>query len=221
MLLLGTIFLKQSQQPEILLSRIVDYHFVKIDKMSAYFSELATNHVGIFNLLAWAGISGASEEQLYESGKHNLYQIHEITAQINGIAQALTLNEQEAQLQQQLTEEVARYREVAISAIETATVNLTLAATQQMIKANNSYNEVNKIFLSLLNQVHQNSTASIETMRHEANIRATYFGFIVLLGIIFIALITIWLATSLSGEIKSITAVMAKLAEGDVNDDPL
>jgi hypothetical protein len=135
--------------------------------------ELATDHVGIFNLLASAD-SGASEEQLSESGKHNLYQIHEITAQINGIAQALTLNEQEAQLQQQLTEEVARYREVAISAIETATVNLALA-TQQMIKANNSYNEVNKIFLSLLNQYIKNSTASIGYAA-EANIRATYFG---------------------------------------------
>jgi signal transduction histidine kinase/DNA-binding response OmpR family regulator/HAMP domain-containing protein len=215
MLLLGAIFSNSLNDQKILLSRIADYHLVKIDKMSRLFSKLAANHVGIFNLLASAD-SGASEEQLYESGKHNLYQIHEITAQINGIAQDLTLNEQEAQLQQQLTEEMARYREVAISAIETATVNLALA-TQQMIKANKSYNEVNEIFLSLLNQVHQKSTTSIETMRHEANIRATHFGFIVLLGVIFIALITIWLAASLSGEIKSIAAVMAKLAEGDTS----
>ena len=51
MLLLGAIFSNSLNDQKILLSRIVDYHFVKIDKMSRLFSELAANHVGIFNLL--------------------------------------------------------------------------------------------------------------------------------------------------------------------------
>ena len=213
MLLLGALFFNVLNTQQALLSRITNQELVKIDDLSRLLSELTTNHVQIFDLLASAG-SRLDEERLYEKGRQNLYRIHDLTAQINRFSQDVMLTERERELHRALAEEVARYREVAISAIEMTTVNLALA-TQQMTKANKSYAEVNRIFLSLLNEARRESNASIATLLKEAQRRAAQFGALLLLAIVSMVVITVTFATALSGEIKSMAAVMTRLAAGD------
>src|SRR3989441_2790299 len=213
MLLLGVLFFNVLNTQQALLSRITNQELVKIDDLSRLLSELTTNHVQIFDLLASAG-SRLDEERLYEKGRQNLYRIHDLTAQINRFSQDVMLTERERELHRALAEEVARYREVAISAIEMTTVNLALA-TQQMTKANKSYAEVNRIFLSLLNEARRESNASIATLLKEAQRRAAQFGALLLIAIVSMVVITVTFATALSGEIKSMAAVMTRLAAGD------
>jgi signal transduction histidine kinase len=214
-LILGIAFFHDLENQRALLTRVSDYHLAKIEKLSNIASELATNHVQIFDLLASAG-STLGEEQVYDQGRQHLYRIHNIVSEIGDIAEDAALTQAERDLHPKLAEGVNRYRDVAISAIEMASVNVRLAS-QRMIEANKSYNEVNAVFTDLLSQARHESNATIAGLINDAESRAVQFALLLVLAIIVMVLITVSLATVLSREIKTMAGVMAKLAGGNTS----
>ena len=136
MILLGGLSLKVLEIQKTLLVQVVNQDLAKIDTLSLLFSQLSTTHVQIFDLLASAG-AGVDEEKLYESGKRNLDILHNIILQINGITKVINITEENKKIYSNLTEELSRYHDTTITAIEMASVDLKLA-TQYMVVANQS-----------------------------------------------------------------------------------
>jgi hypothetical protein len=153
-----------------LLTRVTNYQLAKIEKLSTIASGLATNHVQIFDLLASAG-SVLREEEVYEQGKRHLYRIHDLISEIGGIAEDIALTQTERDLHRKLAEHVNRYRDVAIVAVEMASVNVRLAG-QRMIEANKSYNDANAVFTDLLNEARRESNTAIAGVISDAGSRA-------------------------------------------------
>lgn len=216
-LLLGVVFLDNLHTQRVLLSRIADEELVQIDRLSKAFADLSSNHVTIFDLLASAG-TGSNEEQIYERGRRNLYRIHELVQRVNQIGADGRLSDRERALHGSLVEVLEQYRGVAVGAIEMAQVNIALA-TRQMIKANRSFNDVNRNFLSLLDEARNESNTLISTLKGDSQKKATQFAFLLVAGIIIMTILTVALTAVLSNEIRAMAAVMAKLARGDTNID--
>jgi len=210
--LLAALFLNNIRTQNAFLTRIANHELVQIDRLASHFSELTANHVQIFDLLASAG-AGVREEQLYERGKHHLYRIHELTKRLEELSRDPMLTEQERVLHKLLGDEVKRYREVAIGAVEMSTLNVALA-TQYMSKANSSYSNVNAAFLKLLDQARAASDASIAKLLQDSKLLGTQFALIMAAIVLGTVSLSVWLTAVLSSEIKSMVNVMAKLADG-------
>lgn len=215
MALLGVVFLNILYTQKTLLSRVVSQDLVKIDKLSTLFSELSTNHVKIFDLLASAGSEeGIDEEKLYVLGRDNLRLIHKITSQVKLTAETLFFSEEERRIYGGLLEDLLRYRDASVNAIDMASVDQTLAK-QYMVTANRNYRDVNGSFLLLLDRARQGGHASIAEVIGAMDRRAVHFGVLLVLAIGSVVVITIVLANLLSREMMSMIGIMARLAEGD------
>ena len=194
------------------LTHVVQYDLEEIEQFSKLFSRLSSNHVQIFDLLASATTS--TEEQLYETGKIYLNLIHTIISQFREVTETFILTEQERAIQRRLQEQLFRYRDATITAIEMASVDVVLA-TQHMTKANQSYSEVNRDFLSLLDMARQDSNTAITGVLHDFDQDVGQFRVLVGLTLVSLVLLTLLVANLLTHEIVSLTGIMAKVAMGD------
>jgi len=213
MILLGGLSLNMLHIQRTLLFQVVPQDLSKIDELSTLFSQLSATHVQIFDLLASPG-SGVDEQQLYESGKKSLNLLHNIISQINETTKRLNFTEEEQEVRSRLTKESTRYRDAAITAIEMASVNLNLA-TRYMVVANQSYSEVNRDFLSLLNSTHHHSIHSIKEVLERFDNRALQFKLLLWSTILSVVILTVTISTLLSREIMYMNKIIANLAMGD------
>ncbi len=210
--LVASLYLSILDARQAKLSHVVQHDLAEIKQLTTVFSQLSTNHVQIFDLLATATRSTA--EQLYEIGKIRLHLIHNLIGQFNAATQTFRVTEQERAIQKKLREELFRYRDATITAIEMASVDVALA-TQYMIKANQSYSEVNRDFLSLLNMARQDSNTAITGVLHEFDHDVAQFRVLVGLTVLSLVVLTLLVANLLTHEIVSLTGIMAKVVRGD------
>lgn len=194
------------------LTHVVQYDLEEIEQLSKLFSQLSTNHVQIFDLLAAAPTS--TEEQLYEAGKIRLHLIHTIISQFHDATETFIPTEQKRAIQQTLQEQLFRYRDATITAIEMASIDVALA-TQYMIKANQSYSEVNRDFLALLNLAHQDSNTAITEVLREFDQDVAQFRVFVGLTMVSLVVFTLLVANLLTQEIVSLTGIVTKVVMGD------
>src|SRR5215204_274862 len=170
------------------LAHVVRYDLEGIEQLSKLFSQLSTNHVQIFDLLASAATS--TEEQLYEGGKLHLHRIHKLISQFHEATETFILAEQEREIKNRLQERLVRYRDATITAIEMTSVDVVLA-TQYMTKANQSYSEVNRDFLALLDKARQDSDVAITSILREFDHEVGQFRMLAGLTIVSLAILTL------------------------------
>jgi phosphoglycerate-specific signal transduction histidine kinase len=210
--LLGGLSLHFFATQKTLLLHVVRQDLVEIDTLTKLFSQLSANHVQIFDLLAAAG-TDMDEAQLYDLGKTKMHRIDRVVAELNDTVERLALTDYERRPYQVLVQQLTGYRVAAVTAIEMASVDLALAA-QYMIKANQSYSEVNTQFVSLLNEARNDGQSALLNVLDTFDRKAVEFSIILGLSVLSTAVITMVLATFLSNEIRAMTGIMAALATG-------
>ena len=149
-----------------------------------------------------------------KSGKSISISFIRLIAQFQQATATFMLAEQERAIQQKLQEELSRYRDATITAIEMASVDVALAM-QYMTKANQSYSEVNRDFLALLDMARQDGNMAITGVLHEFDREVGQFRMLVWLTIVSLVVLTFMIANLLTHEIVSLTEIMAKVVMGD------
>jgi signal transduction histidine kinase/DNA-binding response OmpR family regulator len=215
LIFLGVLALQGLHTHKTLLAPVAQQDLVKIDKLTHLFSQFSTSHVRIFDLLSSAS-SGIDEEQLYEMGKKNLNLIHTVRERIDDSADTLTLTEKEYRMHRVVSEEMRRYLAASTTAIEMASVDLRLA-TQYMVQANQSYSNVNRHFVSLLDEVRQHSQNSITHVLDTFWKQLWQFGIILSCVIVGTLAVTMQISTLLSREILVMHGTMDSLSHGDTS----
>ena len=117
-------------------------------------------------------------------------------------------------MRKKLQERLFRYRDATITAIEMTSVDVVLA-TQYMTKANQSYSEVNRDFLSLLDKARQDSDVAITSILREFDHEVGQFRMLAGLTIVGLIILTLMVSNLLTHEIVSLTGVVTKVVMGD------
>lgn len=196
------------------LTHVMQYDLREIAQLSKLFSQLSTNHVQIFDLLA--STTASTEEQLYEAGKRHLNLVHGFISQFQAATETFMLTEQERTMKNTLQERLFRYRDVTITAIEMASVDVALA-TQYMTKANQSYSEVNRDFLALLDKARQDSDTAITSILREFDYEMGQFRVLASLTVVSLVALTLLVSNLLAREVVSLTGVVTKVVTGDTS----
>ena len=209
------VFLLFTRQEKVLFEHIEQQTLTRFDKLFALKHKLSSNHGEIFSLLA-SSVTRWDEERIYIEGKPRLYAIHDIEDELEKIPTRYQLSDGERGRLELLQKRISEYKSEAISAIEMASVDLSLA-NKYMIKANGKYINASDNFLALLEST-KATTMGFITQSREAFVKKTVITVIITLsGMCFLMFISIRTSNSLSQQIKDQIALMNRLSAGETS----
>ncbi len=209
------VFAHLAQRESKMLEHVEQPTLVKIDKLMSLKDNLSQNHGKLFALLA-SSAERWDEEQIYVQGKPILYAIHTIESALTSMPQEFTVSDEERQRIELLLKRLDEYKGQAISAIEMASVDLTLA-NKFMVLANGKYFIAAKNFFELLNASKADTLGFIRRSREDFVAKTFYIGAISLASMAFLMLFSIRISNRVSQQIKGQIAVMKRLSDGDTN----
>jgi len=187
LLLLFLNFIKNENE---LLKHIEHQNLTKVSTLWDLFIKLSENHADLISLLV-STVDNIDEEQIYTKGKSQLYKLHEIHEQTRLLTDSYIFNESEQRRIARLLSRLKEYKSESISAIEMASVDLSLAS-KFMIKANNRYINVNNNFLGLLEATEKNTTNLIRNSREQFATKSTTFVVVSLVGIVILVCLGVY-----------------------------
>jgi signal transduction histidine kinase len=215
LLVLVLVFWQVMSQEKTLLERIEQQTLAKNDKLFYLKHKLSRVHGEIFSLLA-SSSSRWDEERIYVEGKPRLYAIHDLEDEVEKIPMLYQLSENERGRLELLQKRIAEYKSQAISAIEMASVDLSLA-NKYMIQANGKYMNASDNFLALLESSKSDILSYITQSRQDFMKKTVFVFVITLMGMCFLMFISIRTSNSLSQQIKDQIALMSRLSAGQID----
>ncbi len=187
LLLLFLNFIKNENE---LLKHIEHQNLTKVSTLWDLFIKLSENHADLISLLV-STVDNIDEEQIYTKGKSQLYKLHDIHEQTRLLTDSYIFNESEQRRIARLLSRLKEYKSESISAIEMASVDLSLAS-EFMIKANNRYVNVNNNFLGLLEATEKNTTNLIRNSTEQFATKSTTFVVVSLVGIVILVCLGVY-----------------------------
>ena len=217
LLAMVVVFVHLTRKETTLLQRIEQHTLAKIDKLLLLYDKLSQNHGELFSLLA-SSSERWDEEQIYVQGKPRLYAIHDIEDALKAMPQEFTLGDNERRRVELLLKRLDEYKGQAISAIEMASVDLSLA-NKFMVLANGKYVIAAKNFFELLNASKAETIGFIRQSREDFVRKTLYVGAMALVGMGFLMFLSIRISNFVSQQIKDQIALMKRLSDGDTQVD--
>lgn len=212
LLILIVAFLALARQEKHLLEHIETQTLTKIDKLLSLKHKLSQNHGEIFSMLV-SSTNRWDEEQIYVQGKPRLYAIQEIEDHLDKVTSNYQLTDDEKRRLAILRKRLAEYKAEAISAIEMASVDLSLA-NNFMIRANSKYLTATNNFLALLESSKSNTLGFITKSREDFVKKTLYIVVITLIGMTLLMVISFRTSRALSEQIKEQIVLMNRLSAG-------
>ena len=209
----GIYFLATLSDQRYFLDRVNSEELPRSQTIFDNFSELSAVHARVFELLSAAGVN-IGEETVFEDGYEISQDLQEIMERFSGDRDLYRRTSEEVKVVETLTEELDAYLSAVISAIEMVTVDVALAK-REMAVANESYTRMNSAFLSLIRLVNGGISVSIGHLLTESDRRIVMVAVLIVLGLGAAGVFGFMTYSSISRNLKSITDVMFRLAEGD------
>ena len=213
LLALVVVFLRLTSQEKTLLQHIEQQTLAKVDKLLVLKDKFSQNHGDLFSLLA-SSTARWDEEQIYIHGKPKLYAIHDVEDALQAMRREFTMSDNEQRRLELLLKRLDEYKSQAISAIEMASVDLSLA-NKFMVLANGKYVIAAKNFLELLIASKAETLGFIRQSREDFVTKTLYVGAIALGGMAVLMFISIRTSNFVSQQIKDQIALMKRLSDGD------
>lgn len=217
LLILIVVFVGLAQQEKQLLEHIEQQTLTKIDRMLSLKHKLSQNHGEIFSMLV-SSTNRWDEEQIYVQGKPRLYAIQGVEDSLDKVASNYQLTNDEKRRLEILKKRLSEYKAEAISAIEMASVDLSLA-NKYMIRANSKYLTATNNFLALLESSKSNTLGFITKSREDFVKKTLYVVIITLIGMGLLMVISFRTSRALSERIREQVVLMDRLSAGQTSVD--
>jgi signal transduction histidine kinase len=186
--------------------------FEEFDTLLELFGMLSRNHRQIFSLLA-PSTDGWDEERVYIEGKPRLQTIHETQNRLEKLGKTFSLSPGEQRRLDLLLTRLVEYKSEAISAIEMASVNLTLAH-KFLDKANDKFSAMDANFLAFLDETRKDTFVEVKKSRDEFSRKTTIVVVIAMIAMAALMYISVRISNTLSQQIKYQIGLMNELASG-------
>ena len=211
------VFVTPTIRDNALLKHIEQNTLGKMDRLMTLKDTLSQNHGELFALLA-SRSERWDEEQIYVQGKPRLYKIHDIEDALEKMPNKFDVSDNERWRIELLLKRLDEYKGQAISAIEMASVDLSLA-NKFMVLANDKYVIATKHFLELLNASKSETLDFIKHSREDFVAQTVSAGVIAFTGMTLLLFISVRTANFVSDQIKHQIALMKRLSDGDTSVD--
>lgn len=184
-----------------------------MESAATILSRLSVNHTGIYELLKYAEVD-SDEEQLYERGKPLLNEIYAINKALDDPRFDHIYKQFEQTYSKSFLDEFHRYQELAITAIEMASVELEL--TRNYIgDASSAFNKLNAQYLRLLKKEHHHIQEYLSENIAKADVLTQRFYWILAVIGFGMILLSIMLAHFFSRDLNLMIASLTRLTTGD------
>lgn len=213
MLLLAAVLVLAARGQRDTFTHLERHDMATAETLIQLFGALSANHARLSDLLVNEATTH-NEAELYELGKPFIYAIHSVEQTLGDQDLAHRLHESERPLYRRLGEELAGYRSHAISAVEMATVDRALALGH-MQRAADHYNQVDRQFLALLDQVSDHAKAEFRRLREGSERDQVAVAVIFLVALVSTFFAGLYLSRLLSGDLNALIRVMGRLASGE------
>jgi methyl-accepting chemotaxis protein len=162
----------------------------KSEALAQLYSRFTTEHIAIFNVLAQAG-TGGDEATLYAEGVKRLDALRSSLEHARAFATAYPLNARERDIHTSLFTTLEKYHAASTTAIEMATVDLSLA-TESMLSSNTYFVNADREFLTLLQAIQASGSLALQTLQAGAD--KSFWLFLGTTGILIVLLLVSSLA---------------------------
>lgn len=195
-----------------LLTRIAGEDLEEYELHSRLFVDLAEQHLALYQLLS--DTEFIDEETVYDQGKQRLDRIFEAVASLEQTVLRNAdgterMNPQRESLQNELLGHFEAYRDAATTAVEMATVDLSLAP-EHLVRANDQFTAMNHALIEILDLGHRRVVTDIQNAVRRGDVSSTLIGLTGLGAAVLLLLVSFVLARLLS---RSLTVQVNTLAD--------
>lgn len=206
-------FVFESQQQNVLLTRLAKKDMAAFDQYFTIFSEVSKQHMALYGLLSKA--AKLDEETLYDESKLRLTAIRKAVLQLEQVSEELSIHRTNAsavaqRLHSQLLEQTQAYQRSAAFAVEISTVNLSLAADRLSL-ANDAFVMMNQTFSKVLDVQREGIDTEIAGQVRRSKFSVGIIGLSMCLAALLIVGLSMLLARLLSRAIETQVNLLTEL----------
>jgi methyl-accepting chemotaxis protein len=183
--------------------------------VTGFVAELSANQRALAEILT-AATSQGSEEEIFKQGRATIDKVRALTDQFK---EQRTVFEGDAQLvavYEAVAKELAAYRSTVVSVVQMATADADLA-TGQMIKASNSYIQLIDQMSGMLKRTDEKIAGRLDQLIDSSEKTTYWMAGAAAAALVIVLLASVLLYRNISGSVKAMTDVMARLSRDDLD----
>lgn len=209
-------FYAEQKREQALLVQIESAQVPKVQALSKLFSDFSTNHVDFISLLATGLKENISEGDFYSIGRKHISVLNNIIRDFKQLKLSFELMPEQQQLYSNLKSELETYRDQMGTTVLMSSVEIDLIV-QFMLRANESYDQANSLFLNFIDNVQIETEQSVINVR--INLDSIHSDFFMALGgtFVFIIVVSLILSQAFLRDIKGIITGLSGLAGGNTD----
>jgi diguanylate cyclase (GGDEF)-like protein/PAS domain S-box-containing protein len=209
-------FYAEQKREQALLVQIESAQVPKVQALSKLFSDFSTNHVDFISLLATGLKENISEGDFYSIGRKHISVLNNIIRDFKQLKLSFELMPEQQQLYSNLKSELETYRDQMGTTVLMSSVEIDLII-QFMLRANESYDQANSLFLNFIDNVQIETEQSVINVR--INLDSIHSDFFMALGgtFVFIIVVSLILSQAFLRDIKGIITGLSGLAGGNTD----
>lgn len=205
----------ESQQQNVLLTRLAKKDMASFDQYFTIFSEVSKQHMALYGLLSKA--SKLDEETLYDESKQRLTAIRSAVIQLEKVSEGLATHRSNSSgdaqlLHKQLLELTQAYQRATALAIEISTVNLRLAA-ERLNLANDAFVMMNQTFSKVLDAQREGIDVEIAEQVRRSKLSVSIIALSMCFAALLIIGLSMLLARLLSSTIETQVNLLTELGK--------
>jgi diguanylate cyclase (GGDEF)-like protein/PAS domain S-box-containing protein len=209
-------FFAEQKREQAFLVQIEREQVPKMQALSKLFSDFSTNHVRFISLLATGLKENIAEGDFYLIGRKNISVLNNIIREFEQLKLSFELMPEQQRLYANLKSELETYRDQMGTTVLMSSVEIDLIV-QFMLRANESYDQTNSIFLNFIDNLQIETEQSVINVR--INLDSIHSDFFIALGgtLFFIIVVSFILSQVFLRDIKGIIARLSALASGNTD----